>query len=295
MSSNPIDGILTRALEEDVGSGDLTTNATINADASASGEFRAKADGIVAGIEVASRLFDLLDDHVSVEWHVGEGSTVEPGMVLGRISGNARAILTGERTALNILQRMSGIATATQKLVSAVSGTGAVILDTRKTAPGLRVLDKLAVLAGGGTNHRFGLHDMVLIKDNHIVSAGGIARAIDRARSYLNEREQPDTRIEVEARTIAEVREVVAHLQVTGDPNRIMLDNMVRVRDDGAIDTTMLEEAVAIVGGRIETEASGNVTFDTVTAIAATGVDFISSGSLTHSVKALDISLELKV
>jgi nicotinate-nucleotide pyrophosphorylase (carboxylating) len=293
MHSENIDEILRRALSEDIGSGDVTTEATIDPDARASGEFRVKAAGVISGTAIVARVFALLHQSTHIDWDVSDGDHVVPGAVLGRLSGNARAILTGERTALNILQRMSGIATATSNLVAAVKGSGTVILDTRKTAPGLRVLDKLAVRAGGGSNHRWGLDDMVLIKDNHIVSAGGIVQAITRARRMLTERQEPNLKIEVEARTLDEVREVIHHLEATGDPGRIMLDNMAHLTSEGRIDTTILREAIDIVGGRLETEASGNVTVETAPAIAAAGVDFISSGSLTHSVIALDISLDL--
>jgi len=294
MLSDVIDDILERALDEDIGPGDVTTVATIEAQATTSGEFRAKESGILAGTTVASRVYAILSSEVTIDWKVSDGSTVVPGQILGRISGNARAILTGERTALNVLQRMSGIATVTARFVAAVRGTGTVILDTRKTAPGLRALDKMAVLAGGGANHRFGLYDMVLIKDNHIISAGGIVEAISRARAELADRRDDQTRIEIEARTLDEVREVVTHWDVHGDPDRIMLDNMVPKREDGSIDTSMLKEAAAIVGDRMETEASGNVTIDTVGEIAGAGINFISTGALTHSAPALDISLDLE-
>ena len=290
-----IDDILERALREDIGSGDVTTEATIDPTAQASGEFQVKAAGVISGTTVAARVFTLLDDSALIDWDVSDGDHVVSGTVLGRITGNAHAILTGERTALNVLQRMSGIATATARFVAAVKGSGCTILDTRKTVPGLRVLDRQAVRAGGGSNHRWGLDDMVLIKDNHIVSAGGIAEAVLQARRMLSERQEPKLKIEVEVRTLDEVREVIHLLEATGDPDRIMLDNMVRLTNEGTIDTMMLREAIDIVGGRMETEASGNVNLETVAAIAATGVDFISSGSLTHSVIALDISLKLGV
>jgi nicotinate-nucleotide pyrophosphorylase (carboxylating) len=210
---------------------------------------------------------------------VQDGSAVNPGLVLARIDGNAKGILRGERTALNFLQRMSGIATLTGRFVRAVAGTGAKITDTRKTAPGLRALDKMAVRLGGGVNHRFGLDDMVLIKDNHIVAAGGIAAAVTRCRRYLGER-RVEARIEVETKNLAEVDEA---LSCTG-VGRIMLDNF---------DTGTMKKAVERIGRRVEVEASGGITLDTVRTCAETGVDFISVGALTHSVKALDISLEL--
>jgi nicotinate-nucleotide pyrophosphorylase (carboxylating) len=210
---------------------------------------------------------------------VQDGSPVKPGLVLARIDGNAKGILRGERTALNFLQRMSGIATLTGEFVRAVAGTGAKITDTRKTAPGLRALDKMAVRLGGGVNHRFGLDDMVLIKDNHIVAAGGIAPAVTRCRKYLAEH-RIDARIEVETKNMAEVDEALSCPGV----GRIMLDNF---------DTGEMKKAVERIGRRVEVEASGGITLATVRAVAETGVDFISVGALTHSVKALDISLEL--
>lgn len=294
--SDDIDKILKRALLEDVGTGDVTTEAIVDPGLRVSAAFVAKAEGVISGTMISARVFELLHRKVACEWLVSDGEAVTPGMTIGRISGNAAAILTGERTALNILQRMSGISSATARLVEVVSqaGTDTVVLDTRKTAPGLRVLDKMAVEAGGGSNHRKGLYDMVLVKDNHIVAAGGIREAMKRVRRTMDEREQHDLKIEIEARTLAEVREVLAHFEATGDPDRIMLDNMARVKPDGSIDTTILREAVEMVDRRIETEASGNVTVGTATAIAETGVDFISAGFLTHSVTALDISLAIE-
>jgi nicotinate-nucleotide pyrophosphorylase (carboxylating) len=290
-----IDEIIGNALEEDIGAGDVTTEATVDASLVAAGEFKAKAGGVVSGLGIATRVFESLDEHVVSSWNVTEGDRVEPGTIVGTVVGPARAILTGERTALNILQRMSGISTATSRMVEAVAGTDAVILDTRKTAPGLRILDKAAVVAGGGANHRAGLFDMVLIKDNHIVAAGGVSKAIIGARKRIGHRSEQEIEIEVETRTLDEVEQVVAHFKATGDPDRILLDNMVRRSENGSVDTAILEQAVRMVGGRMETEASGNVTEETVAAIAATGVDFISAGILTHSVVALDISLELKI
>ncbi len=267
-----------RALEEDIGDGDVTTLCTIPEDATLEGRFIAKAAGIIAGLEVARLTFALIDERVRVESSIRNGDPVGKGQVFGRVSGPARALLTGERTALNFLQRMSGIATLTRQYVEAVKPHQAIILDTRKTAPGLRRLDKWAVELGGGQNHRTGLFDMVLIKNNHITAVGSITAAINRVRE-CDDRHRP---IEVEVRTLDELREVLA-LQ----PDRILLDNM---------SFDQMREAVEIAAGRVPRvplEASGNVTLETVNAIAATGVDFISSGALTHSVKALDISLTL--
>lgn len=267
--------IIQRALDEDVGDGDVTTLCTIPAGATLEGRFIAKADGVIAGLEVARLTFALIDERVQVEFTIHDGDHVAKGQVLGTVNGSTRALLSGERTALNFLQRMSGIATLTNQFVEAVKPYKAVILDTRKTAPGLRALDKWAVKLGGGQNHRVGLFDMVLIKNNHITAVGSITAAIDRVRD-CDDRHRP---IEVEVRTLDELREALP-LQ----PDRILLDNM---RLD------QMRAAVEIAAGRVPLEASGNVTLDTVNAIAATGVDFISSGALTHSVKALDISLTL--
>jgi nicotinate-nucleotide pyrophosphorylase (carboxylating) len=267
-----------RALEEDIGDGDVTTLCTIPEDATLEGRFIAKAAGIIAGLEVARLTFALIDERVQVEFLVHDGDPVTRGQVFGTINGPTRALLTGERTALNFLQRMSGIATLTRQYVEAAKPHQAIILDTRKTAPGLRRLDKWAVELGGGQNHRTGLFDMVLIKNNHITAVGSITAAINRVRE-CDDRHRP---IEVEVRTLDELREALA-LQ----PDRILLDNM---------SFDQMREAVEIAAGRVPRvplEASGNVTLETVNAIAATGVDFISSGALTHSVKALDISLTL--
>jgi nicotinate-nucleotide pyrophosphorylase (carboxylating) len=272
--------IIQRALDEDLGSsgrgdGDVTTLCTIPADATLAGRFIAKADGIIAGLEVARLTFALVDERVRVEFSIHDGDAVGKGQVFGRVNGPTRALLSGERTALNFLQRMSGIATLTQQFNTAVKPHKAVILDTRKTAPGLRLLDKWAVKLGGGENHRLGLFDMVLIKNNHITAVGSITAAILRVRD-CDERHRP---IEVEVRTLDELREALALR-----PDRILIDNM---------SLAQMREAVQIAHGRVPLEASGNVTLDIVNAIAATGVDFISSGALTHSVKALDISLTL--
>ena len=268
--------IVCRALEEDIGDGDVTTNCTVSEDLWLDGRFVAKAHGVLAGLDVAGLAFKLLDERVVVTRLVADGDTVEPKQTLATVTGPARALLTGERTALNILQRMSGIATAARKFAEALSGTNAKILDTRKTAPGLRALDKLAFAIGGGVNHRIGLFDMVMIKNNHIDACGGsITQAVQRVRA-CDLRKRP---IEVEVRNFAELNEALS-LSV----DRIMLDNM--SNDD-------MRKAVALVAGRVALEASGNITIDNAAQVAATGVDFISTGSVTHSVKALDISLWL--
>jgi len=270
--------IIQRTLDEDLGDGDVTTLCTISEGATLTGGFIAKADGIIAGLEVARLTFALIDERVRVDFAIYDGDPVTKGQVFGTVNGPTRVLLSGERTALNFLQRMSGIATMTHQFVEAVKPHKAIILDTRKTAPGLRRLDKWAVELGGGQNHRSGLFDMVLIKNNHITAVGSITAAINRVRE-CDDRHRP---IEVEVRTLDELREALA-LQ----PDRILLDNM---------SFDQMREAVGLAAGRVPRvplEASGNVTLKTVNAIAATGVDFISSGALTHSVKALDISLTL--
>ena len=262
-----------RALEEDIGPGDVTTNTIVPPDASLRGRIVAKQDGVVAGLEIARQVMLALNRTVIFSPHVNDGSSVTRGTVLAHVEGSARALLTGERTALNFLGRMSGIATLTRKFVDAVKGTNAIILDTRKTAPGLRITDKLAVRLGGGQNHRTGLFDMVLIKDNHIDFAGSITAAVQRVRAA-----QTKLEIEVETRSLDNVREALA-LGV----ERILLDNM---------STDTMREAVAICAGRAKLEGSGNVTLANVFEVAATGVDYISVGALTHSPVVFDVSLE---
>jgi len=261
------------ALDEDIGTGDVTTDTIVPADATLRGRIVAKQDGIVAGLDIAKDVFLTLSADIRFFAKTQDGSRVTRRDVLAEVEGPARALLTGERTALNFLGRMSGIATLTRKFVDAVTGTRAKILDTRKTAPGLRMTDKLAVHLGGGENHRTGLFDMVLIKDNHIDFAGSITQAVERVRASGTTLE-----IEVETRTLDDVREALA-LGV----ERILLDNM---------SPDMMREAVAICGGRAKLEASGNVTLDNVLEVATTGVDYISVGALTHSPVVFDVSLE---
>ena len=286
LSDDTIDAIIQAALDEDVGTGDVTTEATVPADATARAEIRAKEAGTVAGLYVAERVFGVLGD-ASCTWEAGDGASVEAGTRVGRVQGRARVLLIGERLALNLMQRMSGIATATRHMVDAAGPHGAEILDTRKTAPGLRRLDKWAVRLGGGTNHRMGLYDLILIKENHVDAAGGVREALDAAVRYRNARPERDLQIEIETTTLDEIRTVLDH----GAADVILLDNMAHLRDDGTVDTAMLQEAVDLIGGACRTEASGNVTLDSVEPIAATGVDAISSGALTHSVTALDLSM----
>ncbi len=268
-----IDEIIRNALNEDIPSEDISTNSVIGEDSICRAELLSKDTGVLAGLDVFKRVFDLLGG-VEVELFKSDGDRVEPKVIIAKLSGSTRNILKGERTALNILQRMSGIATVTRAYCDAIEGTGAKLLDTRKTMPGLRILDKYAVTVGGGCNHRFNLSDGVMLKDNHISAAGGIIPAVAAARrncSFVR-------KIEVETESIDMVMQA---LEAGADI--IMLDNM---------DVETMKKAVGIIGGRAITEASGNVTLETIKAIAESGVDYISSGSLTHSVKAMDISLK---
>lgn len=269
-------GLIAAALAEDLGSGDWTSLWTIPAGARAQARIVAKAPGVLAGVDVAREVFATVDASVAVELLRRDGDAVAPGEEVARLVGSARSILGAERVALNFLQRLSGVATLTRAYVDRVSGTGARILDTRKTTPGMRLLEKAAVRAGGGTNHRIGLFDMVLIKENHVAAAGGIAAAVEAVRRQ-NER---GLRVEIETRDLAEVDEALrAGVDV------ILLDNMT---------LDVLRDAVrrvAASGTPTQTEASGGVNLETVRAIAETGVDLISVGALTHSAPALDLSL----
>jgi nicotinate-nucleotide pyrophosphorylase (carboxylating) len=265
-----MDDIIQLALDED--GRDITTEAIFTEDSSLQAIMKAKADGIIAGVQVAKRVFTLVDPGIACIFEVLDGQSVIAGQKIAVISGPARGILKAERVALNFLQRMSGIATSTARYVKKLEGTKARILDTRKTSPGQRVLDKMAVRIGGGNNHRMGLFDMALIKDNHIDAAGSITEAVDRVRKV-----SPRVAIEVEARSLDDVRTLLG-LMV----DRIMLDNF-SIKE--------MEQAVNLVDGRIPVEASGNITLETIRAVALTGVDYISVGEITHSVKALDISM----
>jgi nicotinate-nucleotide pyrophosphorylase (carboxylating) len=263
-----------QALSEDIGSGDVTTDSIVPSAARAYARVVAKQDGVVSGLSIAQAVFLMLSDETRCSSDLKDGSVVRRGQILFEVHGPARAILTGERTALNFLGRMSGIATLTRAFVDRVTGTKTAILDTRKTAPGLRIFDKLAVRHGGGQNHRFGLFDMVLIKDNHIDYAGSLSKAVESARAQVRNLE-----IEIETRTIEDVQ-VALDLGV----ERILLDNM---------PLSDLSKAVTLNSGRAKLEASGNVTLSNVRAIAETGVDYISVGALTHSAQTLDVSLLL--
>jgi nicotinate-nucleotide pyrophosphorylase (carboxylating) len=272
------DDVVDRALSEDVGDGDVTTSATVPADQRARALITQKAPGVVFGLDVAEQTFLRLDPGLEIERRTAEGEWREGGPVLA-LEGSARAILTGERTALNFLQRLSGVATLTARCVRVVEGSGARILDTRKTTPGLRTLEKAAVAAGGGTNHRAGLYDAILIKENHAAIAGGVGEAVRMARAGY-----PELPLEVECRTFDEVDQALdAGAGVGGF--QILLDNM---------SVEQLRAAVERVAGRASLEASGGVTLETLRGIAATGVDFISVGALTHSAPALDLSLILE-
>lgn len=258
------------AIQEDVGSGDITSDACIPETTASTARFIAKAAGIVSGIDIAARVLMTIDASIIVHIHIPDGSPVAKGDVIAVAHGPARSMLTAERTALNFLQRMSGIATTTHAYVAATAGTDAIILDTRKTAPGLRATDKLAVIHGGGTNHRFGLYDMAMIKNNHITACGSITAVVAALRA------KSTVPIEVEVRTFDELNEALGL-----DVDRIMLDHF---------SLSDMRRAVEIADGRTPLEASGNMTIDRIPDVAATGIDYISVGALTHSVTALDIS-----
>lgn len=268
--------IIEYALKEDISNGDITTNSIIPSEMIAFASLLAKAPGVIAGLPVAEYVFKSLSPEINWYPLIKDGDKVQKGDIIATIKGPYRALLTGERLALNFLQRMSGIATMTAKFVEELKGFKTRILDTRKTVPGMRTLDKYAVKIGGGTNHRIGLYDMVLIKDNHIKVAGGITNAIDQVEKNINHK----FKIEVETRTLDDVYEALGK-----NVDIIMLDNM---------DISTMTKAVEIINGRTEIEASGNMSFNRIKEVAATGVDYISVGSLTHSVTALDISMNIE-
>jgi nicotinate-nucleotide pyrophosphorylase (carboxylating) len=279
LSPKVIHDIVIQALAEDIGQGDLTTLAVIPANARSEALVVIREPGVVAGLPVLEAVFAAIDPTLAVERCVAEGQAVDAGIALTRVTGSARAILTGERVALNMFQRLCGIATLTARYVAAVRGLPVCILDTRKTTPGLRALEKYAVRAGGGTNHRFGLYDAIMLKDNHLalLAAHGVdlGEALSRARAAVG----PMVRIEVEAETIEQ-----ACAAADAGADMILLDNM---------PPALLREAVAAVAGRARLEASGGITLETVRAVAETGVDYISVGALTHSARALDIGLDI--
>jgi nicotinate-nucleotide pyrophosphorylase (carboxylating) len=269
------DSVIARALAEDVGSGDVTTNAIVPADLVGSADVVVREAGVICGLDQAFAVLLELDPEARIERLAEDGDRIEhPPQVVARLHASVRALLTSERTALNLLQRMSGIATTTRRYADLVAGTGVQLLDTRKTAPGLRALDKHAVACGGGTNHRAGLHDAVLIKDNHVAVAGGVAAAVERVR-----RRHPGRPVEVEVDTLDQLQQAL-----DAGADVILLDNM---------PPAQLRRAVATTAGRARLEASGGITTDTIREVAETGVDAISVGALTHSVRALDIALEV--
>ncbi len=275
---NVVSAIVEAALREDLGDGDHTSLSTIPATAVGKAELTAQAHGVVAGIDVAEMVFKKVDKDLHFEPVVADGQTVQPGDVIFSVSGKRISILSAERLALNFMQRMSGIATMTRNVVQKVTGTSAKILDTRKTTPNLRLLEKYAVAAGGGGNHRYGLYDMIMIKDNHIDFAGGITQAIDACAAYLQKHNKA-LEIEVEVRDFSELDEVLQR----GGVQRIMLDNF----SPGDIG-----KALKRIGGRFQTEASGGITLENVREYAETGIEYISMGALTHHIKSLDMSLK---
>ncbi len=269
-----IDPLLLAALREDISNEDVSTNAVIREETPGEVELLAKQDGVIAGLEVFARVFTLLDERTEVTFLCKDGDAVRSGQLLGRVRGDIRVLLSGERVALNLLQRMSGIATCAREMAAALQGTNTRLLDTRKTTPGLRILEKYAVRVGGGYNHRFNLSDGILLKDNHIAAAGGVREAVRLAREYAPFLQK----VEVEVETLEMVDEAVA-----AGADVIMLDNM-SVED--------MREAVCRIAGRAQTECSGNVTREKLQALADIGVDYISSGALTHSAPILDISMK---
>ena len=272
------DRLIDLAFAEDIGDGDHTTLCCIPDTAMGKSHLLIKEDGILAGVEVAKRVFARFDPTMQVEVLIGDGAHVKKGDIAMVVTGKVRSLLQTERLMLNIMQRMSGIATMTAKYVERLKGTKTHVLDTRKTTPGLRMLEKQAVKIGGGMNHRIGLFDMILLKDNHVDFAGGIANAINRCHEYLKEKGL-DLKIEIEVRNFDELRQAME----CGGINRIMLDNF-------SVDNT--KKAVEMLAGKYETESSGGITFDTIRDYAECGVDFISVGALTHSVKGLDMSFK---
>lgn len=273
-----ISQIISEALREDIGSGDHTSLSTIPGTARGKARLLVKEDGILAGVDVASEVFRQVDPDITITIFKHDGESIHKGDIVFEVEGRSVSLLTAERTVLNFMQRMSGIATQTHKLVLKLKGLKTRILDTRKTTPVLRELEKMAVKTGGGLNHRFGLFDMILIKDNHVDFAGGISKAIDAAHRYLDEKNL-NLRIEIEVRNLDELQQVMER----GGVDRIMLDNF---------DFETLRKAVQIIGGKYETEASGGITEETIRQYAECGVDFISVGALTHHISSLDLSLK---
>ena len=274
-----VDALIQLALAEDIGDGDHTTLSTIGPEARGRQHLLVKEEGILAGVEAAKRVFAAVDPDLKIEVAINDGAHVKPGDIAFTVEGSVRSLLTAERTMLNIMQRMSGIATMTARYQSRLEGLPCKVLDTRKTTPGMRILEKQAVAIGGGANHRIGLFDMILIKDNHVDFAGGITQAVNAAKAYCKEKGK-DLKIEVEVRDTPEILEALE-----AGVDRIMLDNFSPERT---------REAVKLIGGRVEVESSGGITLDTLRDYGECGVDFISVGALTHSVKGLDMSFKAK-
>ncbi|MBK7430406.1 MAG: carboxylating nicotinate-nucleotide diphosphorylase [Bacteroidetes bacterium] len=274
-----IKDFIENALREDVGNGDHTSLSTIPESSLGVANVKVKETGIIAGLVLADQILNQVDSTLKVKVLVAEGSQVKPGDIVMNVEGNTRSLLTAERLVLNCMQRMSGIATLTRKFVDELKGTNTKVLDTRKTTPNFRIFEKWAVHLGGGVNHRFGLYDMILIKDNHVDAAGGIENAIERANEYLKQTGKK-LKIEIETRSLEEVNRVLK----TGKVDRIMLDNFT---------PALLKEAIELIDKRYETEASGGITIETIRSFAESGVDFISVGALTHSHKSLDISMKI--
>lgn len=275
-----LDEFIRKSLQEDIGDGDHSTLACIPADAQGKANLLVKEKGIIAGIEVAKRIYEIVDPALEVVFYKNDGDTIEIGDIVFQVSGSSQSILTSERLVLNCMQRMSGIATQTAQVLRVIEGCHTKILDTRKTTPGIRFLEKWAVKIGGGENHRFGLYDMVMLKDNHIDYAGGIKNAIEKTKKYLIDTNR-SLKIEIEVRSLEELQEVIQ----IGGVDRIMLDNFTPER---------LKEALKLIPKSYETEASGGITIDNIRPYAETGVQFISIGALTHSVKGLDLSLKAR-
>jgi len=277
-STFDISAFIKSSLAEDLGDGDHTSLSTIPIDAKGKAKLLVKENGILAGVDIAQLVFEIVDSNLEFDKKLNDGIVIKPGDIAFYVSGSSRSITTAERLVLNIMQRMSGIASKTNKIQSLISDTKCKLLDTRKTTPGFRYFEKLAVKIGGGTNHRFGLYDMIMIKDNHVDFSGGITAALNNVKKYLNETGR-DLKIEVEARNLEEVKEILQSNMVF----RIMLDNFDLVR---------LREAVEFIDGRVETEASGGITEVNIRDYALCGVDYVSMGALTHQIESLDLSLK---
>ncbi len=276
-----IEEFITLAIKEDIGNGDHSSLLSIPQEAQGQAYLLVKENGVLAGVDIAKKVFNLIDENLNLNILIPDGAKITKEDIVFEVSGNKRSILMAERLVLNIMQRMSGIATKTAYYCSLIEGTSAKLLDTRKTTPNMRMLEKMAVKIGGGYNHRFGLYDMIMLKDNHIDFAGGIANAIGKVHQYLKENHL-NIKVEIETRSLADVKEVIK----LGGIDRIMFDNF---------SPEEVRQAVVLVNGNFETEASGNITETTIRDYAQTGVDYISVGALTHSVKSLDLSLKAKL